>query len=131
MKLQHKHLTSLLFTVITLLTLCSCDPDWWQSRTDIEGSWRIVETSGYTNYQRNDNWYFYRNGNFSSYGYDLDEFGYWSTRGRHIQISFDDYGVDIDAYVREYDGEYMVLDVQDYSSYNTNYTLRLVREAYY
>lgn len=131
MKTSIRHFASVVALIFTLTALCGCDPDWWDGRTDLDGSWRVVEVSGYSNYQPGDNWYFYRNGAFSTHGYDLpSENGWWSRRGRSIQISFGERDVDISAYVRDYDNDYMVLDVTDYD-YGYSYTLRLVREAYY
>ena len=37
--------------LITLMTMFSCDEDWWNDwdgGSDITGQWRIVETTGYS-----------------------------------------------------------------------------------
>ena len=64
-------------------------------------------------------------------GYDgLYESGSWDRRGRELYIYFNSYNPEIVAYVRSIDDDYMVLDVDDYT-YQSSYTLRLVRQSYY
>lgn len=122
--------------LITLMTMFSCDEDWWNDwdgGSDITGQWRIVETTGYGPYRQDDYWTFYKNGDFDTYGYGTQpEYGLWSMAGRrNIQISFDDgRTVSMDAYVRTFSGDYMTLNVDDYDS-RTSYTLRFVRTAGY
>lgn len=122
--------------LITLMTMFSCDEDWWNDwdgRSDITGQWRIVETTGYSPYIQDDYWTFYKNGDFDTYGYGTQpEYGLWSMVGRrNIQISFDNgRTVSMDAYVRTFSDDYMTLNVDDYDS-RTSYTLRFVRTGGY
>lgn len=122
--------------LITLMTMFSCDEDWWNDwdgRSDITGQWRIVETTGYSPYRQDDCWRFYKNGDFDTYGYGTQpEYGLWSMAGRrNIQISFDNgRTVSMDAYVRTFSDDYMTLNVDDYDS-RTSYTLRFVRTGGY
>ena len=122
--------------LITLMTMLSCDEDWWNDwdgRSDITGQWRIVETTGYSPYRQDDCWRFYKNGDFDTYGYGTQpEYGLWSMAGRrNIQISFDNgRTVSMDAYVRTFSDDYMTLNVDDYDS-RTSYTLRFVRTGGY
>lgn len=122
--------------LITLMTMFSCDEDWWNDwdgRSDITGQWRIVETTGYSPYRQDDCWRFYKNGDFDTYGYGTQpEYGLWSMAGRrNIQISFDNgRTVSMDAYVSTFSDDYMTLNVDDYDS-RTSYTLRFVRTGGY
>lgn len=136
MKTIKKQATMWTLALITLMTMFSCDEDWWNDwdgGSDITGQWRIVETTGYGPYRQDDYWTFYKNGDFDTYGYGTQpEYGLWSMAGRrNIQISFDDgRTVSMDAYVRTFSGDYMTLNVDDYDS-RTSYTLRFVRTAGY
>ena len=131
-----KQATMWTLALITLMTMFSCDEDWWNDwdgGSDITGQWRIVETTGYSPYIQDDYWTFYKNGDFDTYGYGTQpEYGLWSMAGRrNIQISFDDgRTVSMDAYVSTFSGDYMTLNVDDYDS-RTSYTLRFVRTAGY
>lgn len=131
-----KQATMWTLALITLMTMFSCDEDWWNDwdgRSDITGQWRIVETTGYSPYRQDDCWTFYKNGDFDTYGYGTQpEYGLWSMAGRrNIQISFDNgRTVSMDAYVRTFSDDYMTLDVDDYDS-RTSYTLRFVRTGGY
>lgn len=129
-----KQATMWTLALITLMTMFSCDEDWWNDwdgRSDITGQWRIVEATGYTQYRQGDYWTFYKNGDFDTDGYGTQpERGYWSMNGRrNIQISFGNY-VSMDAYVSTFSGDYMTLNVDDYDS-RTSYTLRFVRAGGY
>ena len=122
--------------LITLMTMFSCDEDWWNDwdgGSDITGQWRIVETTGYGPYRQDDYWTFDKNGYFYTEGYGTQpERGLWSMAGRrNIQISFDNgRTVCMDAYVSTFSGDYMTLNVDDYDS-RTSYTLRFVRASDY
>lgn len=122
--------------LITLMTMFSCDEDWWNDwdgGSDITGQWRIVETTGYGPYRQDDYWTFDKNGYFYTEGYGTQpERGLWSMAGRrNIQISFDNgRTVCMDAYVSTFSGDYMTLNVDDYDS-RTSYTLRFVRTGGY
>ena len=101
--------------LITLMTMFSCDEDWWNDwdgGSDITGQWRIVETTGYGPYRQDDYWTFDKNGDFYTEGYGTQpERGLWSMAGRrNIQISFDNgRTVCMDAYVSTFSGDYMTL----------------------
>ncbi len=131
-----KQATMWTLALITLMTMFSCDEDWWNDwdgRSDITGQWRIVETTGYSPYIQDDYWTFYKNGDFDTYGYGTQpEYGLWSMAGRrNIQISFDNgRTVSMDAYVSTFSDDYMTLNVDDYDS-RTSYTLRFVRTGGY
>lgn len=130
MKTTRTHFAVLFTALISILTLTSCDPDFWGS-SNVEGTWRIVEVSGYSNYRTGDYWELRYNGDFYAYGSgNLNESGYWDRYGRTLNIRFDGSGADMQAYVRQYEGDYMVLEVNDYS-FQTSYTLRLTRQSYY
>lgn len=129
-----KQATMWTLALITLMTMFSCDEDWWNDwdgRSDITGQWRIVETTGYSPYRQGDYWTFDRSGDFDTDGYGTQpERGYWRMNGRrNIQISFGSY-VSMDAYVSTFSGDYMTLNVDDYDS-RTSYTLRFVRTGGY
>lgn len=124
-----KHRFSILFiALISLVSLTSCDEDWWDGYSDFDGLWRIVEVSGSSNYTEGDTWYFQEDGYFETYGYGgLYEKGFWERRGNRIEIYFDSHNPDIEAYVRNFEGDYMVLEVTDYG-YGTRGVLRMVKE---
>ncbi len=127
MKRLKTHFLTTMLCLTAILSLTSCDEDWWTSfNRNFIGRWRVVEVSGMSNYSSGDYFTFQSDGYFYSDGYQLNESGQWDSRGRTIDISFNGYNVDLSCYVRQYDNSYMVLDVNDYS-YNTRYTLRLVR----
>lgn len=118
-------------SIIGIFALTSCEPDpyWWDD-AHIEGSWRIVEVNGYSNYKKDDHWIFSYNGDFYTSGYNLpSENGYWERRGRTINISFQTYS-EMEVYIDSYDNDYMVLYVRDYS-FKQEYTLRLIRDRYF
>lgn len=136
MKTIKKQATMWTLALITLMTMFSCDEDWWNDwdgGSDITGQWRIVETTGYGPYRQDDYWTFDKNGYFYTEGYGTQpERGLWSMAGRrNIQISFDNgRTVCMDAYVSTFSGDYMTLNVDDYDS-RTSYTLRFVRASDY
>ena len=130
MKTIQRQATMWALALITLMTTFSCDEDWWNNwdgSSNITGQWRIVETTGYTQYRQGDYWTFYGNGDFDTDGYNAQpERGYWRMAGRrNIQITFGNY-VSMDAYVSTFSGDYMTLNINDYDS-RSNYTLRFVR----
>lgn len=131
MKTLNTQISALLILLVSLTTLSGCTEDWWDTAADMDGRWRIVEVSNSSsNYREGDTWTLYSSGTFIAQGYpDLYEEGYWEQRGRNFYISFKSYEPEIEAYIRGYEGDYMVLDVTDYT-YHTYYTLRLVRESY-
>lgn len=63
MKTIKKQATMWTLALITLMTMFSCDEDWWNDwdgGSDITGQWRIVETTGYGPYRQDDYWTFYK-----------------------------------------------------------------------
>ena len=93
MKTIKKQATMWTLALITLMTMFSCDEDWWNDwdgGSDITGQWRIVETTGYGPYRQDDYWTFDKNGYFYTEGYGTQpERGLWSMAGRrNIQISY-------------------------------------------
>lgn len=131
MKTITTRFAALLLMLTAVLSLASCDENWWNNYTDsdVDGQWRIVEASYGSYYEQGDIWNFYSNGNFTASGPELYEEGYWDRSGRDLLIAIQSYQYNVRARVRSYDGDYMVLDVDDYD--NGRYTLRLVRENYY
>lgn len=133
MTTYRNYLSVLLLTLAAMMSFTGCEEDY---DPRFVGEWRIVEvTPAYnTNYRPGDYWRFYPNGDFEVYGSswegNLNEYGYWDRRGNNLQITFDGYNTDINARIRGYDGDYMVLDVSDYY-YNSRYTLRLIRTDWY
>lgn len=127
------YVSLLVITLATLFSFTSCEEDWYESYpyAPIDGEWRIVGVNGYnSNYREGDVWCFYHNGDFEARGYDLFEEGYWDLHRNSIYISFDTYDPEIEAYIVDYEGDYLILDVRDYG-YDGKYTLRLVRESFY
>lgn len=131
MKTLQKQLAIWTIALVGILAFTSCDEDWWDNwdaRVDLPGQWEIREVSGWSGcpYQRGDVWTFYRNGSFYGDGYGgLHESGYWQIYGRTINFMFDG-NTSMRAYIRNFDHDYMTLDVTDYT-YNVNYTLRLTK----
>lgn len=133
-------MTLWLLTLCTLTGLTACEEDDWYYTDDnwaaetLVGQWEIVETSpmsGSCPYRRGDLMQFYANGIMQSYGYNLNETGYWDIRLRRIRIDFDRDGLsDLQAYIDQMDDRYLVLTVTDYA-YNSSYRLRLVYAGLY
>lgn len=131
MKVMKTRLTVLFLAFASILAFVSCDENWWNNYgdSDVDGQWRIVEASYGSNYVQGDIWTFQSNGYFTATGQDLYEEGTWQRRQRTLLIAINSPQVNVEAYVSNYDGDYMVLDVNDYDY--GRYTLRLVRENYY
>ena len=124
--MKHRYLI-LLLSVFSVF-FASCDSDDWFYQRDLEGVWRIVETSGPSPYQRNDHFEFAPNGSFYAWGRSLEEEGVWDVYDRRLCIDFDFDGYDdLVAPIRQLDHGYLHLDVHDYD-YDIRYTLRLVRD---
>lgn len=132
MEVIKRQIATWLVAIVGILAFTSCDEDWWNNwepNVNLTGCWEIREVSGWnSHYRAGDTWKFYSNGNFAADGYDLQpERWYWRTSGRRsISISMNGYNTDMSVYIRNYDYDYMTLDVTDYT-YNTNYTLRLTK----
>lgn len=126
-----KNISILLITFTCLLALNSCEEAWWGRSYYLDGEWRVVEVQGYSNYEPGDSWFFYSSGDFYALGAgNLQERGVWERQGRMLYIAFNSYEPEIEGYIRTYEGDYLVLDINDYT-YGTRYTLRLVREQAY
>lgn len=132
MEVIKRQMATWFVAIVGILAFTSCDEDWWDNwepNVNLTGRWEIREISGWNcPYRTGDTWTFYSNGNFDGDGYGLQpERGYWRTSGRRsISISMNGYNTDMSVYIRDYDYDYMTLDVTDYT-YNTNYTLRLAK----
>ena len=110
MKTLQKQMTMWMITLVSIFAFTSCDDDWWNNCP----------------YRRGDTWRFYNDGIFVSNGSQgFHEEGYWQFYGREITFTFDGQ-TSMRAYVRNFDYDYMTLDVTDYY-YNTSYTLRLTK----
>ena len=131
MKTLQKQMTMWMITLVSIFAFTSCDEDWWNNwdvRHELPGRWEIKEVSGWNNcpYRRGDTWRFYNDGIFVSNGSQgFHEEGYWQFYGQEITFTFDGQ-TSMRAYVRNFDYDYMTLDVTDYY-YNTSYTLRLAK----
>lgn len=132
MELIKRQMATWLVALVGIFVFTGCDEDWWndwEPNADLTGRWEIREVSGWNSiYHAGDVWTFYSNGDFDADGYGLlKERGYWRISGRRsISISINGYNTDMSAYIRNYDYDYMTLDVNDYA-YNTQYTLRLTK----
>lgn len=120
-----------IFTMIMLCTLTSCEEDDWMTRSDISGSWNIVEVTEYSGqcpYWEGDRLVFDYDGHFTAYGRNgFSESGLWDVSHDVIQIDFDSDGrTDVIATIESLDHGYLRLDIDD-RSYNSKYTLRLNR----
>lgn len=134
MKTIKNYMALVTVTIVSMLSLSSCDDAWWNGYDDLTGTWRIVEAEYNNDYVTGDTWTFDASGIFYADGDNgFYQRGEWDLDGRSILIRFDDTptsGAELVCYVRGYEGDYIVLDVEDYG-YGTSYTLRLVREYYY
>lgn len=132
MKRLRTKFTSCLLALLCITTLTACDEDWWFDTGEVVGEWRIVEITGVSHaYQHGDYWHFYSDGYFTADGFNLGEQGYWDASGRRIYFTFNHYGdTEMEAYIRNFEGDYMVLRVTDYT-YGDTYTLRLIRTSYF
>lgn len=78
-----KQATMWTLALITLMTMFSCDEDWWNDwdgGSDITGQWRIVEATGYGPYRQDDYWTFDKNGYFTPRDMahsQSEDFGAW------------------------------------------------------
>lgn len=128
-KLAKKYGLLLLITLLSALSLTSCE-ELIDKQDYITGQWRVVEvvSTGDCPYRENDFWTFYNDGSFESVGVgNFHEIGYWQRRNNTLEIVFQpNYNVGIQAYINNYQGDYMYMVVNDYS-YNMSYTLRFVR----
>lgn len=132
MKILQTRITIALITLFSVLSLTGCEESWWDEYDSMEGRWRIVEVTGdyNCNYQPGDIWEFEDDLFFASGTGNLNERGNWVRRGNIIRIYMGSQSPDIEAYVKTYEGDYMVLDVKDYY-YGSRYTLRMVKEYDY
>ncbi len=125
-----KHLQKILPLLFALFLFAACEEDDY-IEYNLIGTWRVVEVSGnFYNcpYRSGDYMEFAADGAFYADLCSTQEYGGYWVRNGHIYIDFDAYGdEELRAYVRRYERDYLVLDVDDYS-FQTRYTLRLVRE---
>lgn len=132
MKSLQTRISIALITLLSVFTLTSCEESWWDEYDSMEGRWRIVEVTGdyNCNYQSGDIWIFEDDLFYARGDDNLNERGHWVRRGNTIRIYMGSQDPDIEAYVRAYEGDYMVLDAIDYY-YGSRYTLRMVKEYDY
>lgn len=132
MKSLQTRITIALITLLSVFTLTCCEESWWDEYDSMEGRWRIVEVTGdyNCNYQSGDIWIFEDDLFYARGAGNLNERGHWVRRGNTIRIYMGSQDPDIEAYVRAYEGDYMVLDAIDYC-YGLRYTLRMVKEYDY
>lgn len=125
--------------ISSLLLLSSCEieiDDWddWDIPQSVIGTWRVTDSRPIdAYYQPDDVLEFHHGGEFRSYGPGLQaEYGIWNITSRRIYIKLDSQpGHDPDMVCRvvRFDGNHMVLDVNDYAD-GMNYTLYLVRDYF-
>lgn len=135
-KVRKWKLTACLFAIMTAalsLTSCVADDDYWIADNFI-GTWKVVEVGGdYYNcpYQEGDRFEFNEDGTLYTYGRGgFSEYGEWYVRNGSLYIDFDgDRFADIRADVPTMDYDYISLRIDD-RTYNTYYTLRLIRRGY-
>lgn len=134
MKTIQKQVAIWMIALVGIFSLTNCDENWWydwDAQYELPGRWEIREITNTgcqgCPYQRGDVWSFYRNGEFycDSYRGGYYDRGYWQAYGRNISISFDG-NTNMKAYIRNFDHDYMTLDVNDYD-FNIYYTLRLTK----
>ena len=143
MKTIYSRITILFVALTTLFSFTSCDEDFWfdddyweegwiDRAPYIEGEWRVDDIHGHTStYQPGDLWTFDYHRKFFTDGYKLKEEGEWWWSGRYLKVRFlGNRNISIEAYVRSYHRDYMILDVRDFE-YDERYTLRLVKERNY
>lgn len=123
------------FSLLLLLSSCvltSCEEVWVNNYyVNITGRWYVRNVYlrvGECPYYANDRFQFNSNGTFQVTGSNgFYESGYWDVENNIIYMDFDGDGyTDVEAYINQASNYRMELDMQDYS-YNSRYTLELVR----
>lgn len=118
-------------------TSCIVDNDYrddlWTSDNFI-GTWKVVEVGGdYYNcpYEEGDRFEFNGDGTLYTYGRgNFSEYGEWYVRNGYLYIDFDgDRFADVRADIPTMDYDYISLRIDD-RTYNTYYSLRLIRQGY-
>jgi len=133
MKTIKSYCTIWLSILLSCLLLSSCDEEWGTDKSlyDLAGEWQVVESSNLQICQPYDRWIFGADWNFAMYNNNGTIYsGEWDCNQRTVYIRFSSYDPEIEAYVLEYTGDYLVLEVNDYGA-GASYTLRLVRQNYY
>lgn len=125
-----RKILSFLILLAALPVLHSCDEDYETEMILSNYEWHVQYSSDWTIYNQGDSFLFYADGAFEAYGRGLHEYGSWRVRNGRLLIRFDHspYDVDIEADLPVLYNDYVRLDCMDYT-YNTTYTLRLVRGA--
>ena len=121
-----------LLLLLTAFVFTSCEETWVDGRyVSITGRWYVRNVYirlGECPYYSNDRFVFNSNGTFRVVGSNgFYESGNWDVENNVIYMDFDRDGYsDIEAYINQASNYRMELDIQDYS-YNSRYTLELVR----
>lgn len=121
-----------LLLLLTAFFFTSCEEVWFDNYyVNITGRWYVRNVYirlGECPYYSNDRFVFNSNGTFRVTGsHGFDESGYWDVENNVIYMDFNGDGYsDIEAYINQATNYRMELDVKDYS-YNSRYTLELVR----
>lgn len=132
-KWRHIVCFAAVLTVALSFTSCVEDNDYWMADNFI-GTWKVVEIGGdYYNcpYQEGDRFEFNENGTLYTYGRGgFSEYGDWHVGNGYLYIDFDgDRFADVRADVSTMDYDYISLRIDD-RTYNTYYSLRLIRKGY-
>lgn len=121
-----------LLLLLTAFVFTSCEETWVDGRyVNLTGRWYVRNVYfhiGDCPYYSNDRFTFRSNGTFHVEGSNgFYESGYWDVENNVIYMDFNGDGYsDIEAYINQATNYRMELDVKDYS-YNSRYTLELVR----
>ena len=121
-----------LLLLLTAFVFTSCEETWVDGRyVNLTGRWYVRNVYlhlGDCPYYSNDRFTFSSNGTFRVEGSNgFYESGYWDVENNVIYMDFNGDGYsDIEAYINQASNYRMELDIQDYS-YNSRYTLELVR----
>ena len=121
-----------LLLLLTAFVFTSCEETWVDGRyVNLTGRWYVRNVYlhiGDCPYYSNDRFTFRSNGTFYVEGSNgFYESGYWDVENNVIYMDFNGDGYsDIEAYINQATNYRMELDVKDYS-YNSRYTLELVR----
>ena len=121
-----------LLLLLTAFVFTSCEETWVDGRyVNLTGRWYVRNVYlhlGDCPYYSNDRFRFNSNGTLQVTGSNgFYESGYWDVEDNVIYMDFNGDGYsDIEAYINQATNYRMELDVKDYS-YNSRYTLELVR----
>ena len=121
-----------LLLLLTAFVFTSCEETWEDGRyVNLTGRWYVRNVYlhiGDCPYYSKDRFTFRSNGTFHVEGSNgFYESGYWDVENNVIYMDFNGDGYsDIEAYINQASNYRMELDIRDYS-YNSRYTLELVR----